>query len=136
MIYLKGKENIKIKKSWNITKEVLLKMKKLSDQNSITFIVVFFDRAEVIYPELWQEFLEKYPEAKKYQWDKEKPRRILKNFLAENNIPYLDLTEKFINKVNKTGEKTYFPCDGHWNDIGHRWAAEEIYNFLVENGYA
>jgi len=28
------------------------------------------------------------------------------------------------------GEKLYFPIDTHWNEIGHRVVAEEIYKFL------
>jgi|Deesub1362A_J573_1020465.scaffolds.fasta_scaffold04519_2 hypothetical protein len=121
--------------NWKISLEYLSKMNSILDKNNITFIVVFFDAQDIIYNELYTELLEKYPNAKNSKFDKEKPSRILKIFLLENNISYLYLTEKFVERINKTGEKTYFPCDLHWNEIGHKWAAEEIYNYLIESGF-
>lgn len=28
---------------------------------------------------------------------------------------------------------TTFDCDGHWNEVGHEWAADAIFEYLMEH---
>lgn len=51
----------------------------------------------------------------------------INSFCQERNIPFLNLYIPFLNYKNQhPGEHLYFNVDGHWNENGHRVAAEVI----------
>lgn len=52
---------------------------------------------------------------------------------AKYNFPYLNLQPIMLNLQNINKQEPYWACDGHWNDVGHKWAAENIYNFLTSH---
>ena len=51
--------------------------------------------------------------------------QLLKNFAAEENIEFLDLTPIFKAEAAK-GVELYYPYDTHWNQTGHDLAAQAI----------
>lgn len=55
------------------------------------------------------------------------PQNIFNNFLISQNIPVLDLLPLFRKNYSP---RLYFPLDPHWTEMGHKFAAEQIYNFL------
>ncbi|HVJ53698.1 MAG TPA: hypothetical protein VM689_14620 [Aliidongia sp.] len=52
----------------------------------------------------------------------------LKALTAAENIPLLDLHPSFA--AHGDTSKSHYRFDGHWNNLGQRWAAEAIYSYL------
>lgn len=48
----------------------------------------------------------------------------------KRGFPYLDLQPILLDREKREGQKPVLSCDGHWNETGHRWAAEELFAFL------
>jgi hypothetical protein len=57
---------------------------------------------------------------------------VLKDACAQNNCHFIDLTKPFSEKFNKDGIKFNSDYDGHWNEIGHKTAAQVLYDNLSE----
>jgi lysophospholipase L1-like esterase len=56
-------------------------------------------------------------------------QRRMRRLAMELDLPYLDLTEGF-REAAGAGEKLHFELDGHWNERGHRLAAELLAAWL------
>ena len=59
---------------------------------------------------------------------------IMKKFCRTEYIPCLDLLPGF-RSADRSGMQLHFKSNGHWNEDGHRLAANEVYAFLVTNRY-
>jgi lysophospholipase L1-like esterase len=57
----------------------------------------------------------------------------LRAILEELRIPLLDLYPINVKRGDMT--ELRFKHDGHWTALGHRWAAEAIFDFLNSGGY-
>lgn len=57
----------------------------------------------------------------------------LKQMADEAVIPFLNLADSFIKKPEPLS--AYWKYDGHFSETGHKWAAEEISSFIIENGF-
>jgi len=62
----------------------------------------------------------------------------MNNLLAElckrHRARFIDLTGPFLEKYQKDGVRFNSAYDGHWDQEGHRYAAEVLYNNLVKFG--
>ncbi|MEW5693011.1 MAG: hypothetical protein AB1765_06920, partial [Candidatus Hydrogenedentota bacterium] len=58
--------------------------------------------------------------------DLDKPINILKPFLTENNINFINLKDYF----KKTDRTLYFKYDAHFNEQGHEFVAHIISYYL------
>ncbi len=47
------------------------------------------------------------------------------------DVPFIDLTGTFQERA-ASGQRYDFPCDPHWNEVGHAWAAEALLAGLRE----
>ena len=65
-------------------------------------------------------------------WDRQRPNRIIGEFLAKHDIPYFDLYGTF--EAAKTSEDLFFKFDPHWRPAGHRVAATAAARFLTSRG--
>jgi hypothetical protein len=79
----------------------------------------------------------RYKEVKEdaYDWNT-RVSKYLRAFTSENNINYLDLLP-IIRRHHERGEHLYTPeeYDHHWTPLGHKVAAEAMYEWLKEKGY-
>lgn len=65
-------------------------------------------------------------------YDFEKPERILAEITDAQAIPYLNLHPYFVAQSMAYPEATvHWSCDGHWNETGHEWASDAIFDFLT-----
>lgn len=129
-IYAK-KEIPEITQGWQITKRLVLRLKSEVEKNNTRFAVVILTDREKIHNDIWEETLKTYPKMNELQWDLDKPRRILINFLEREEIQYLDLSPYFMEYANETGKYLHYRYDGHWNISGHHLAGETIYKWLM-----
>jgi len=59
---------------------------------------------------------------------------IVKAFCQAEGIPCQDLLPAF-RAADRSGAQLHFPSNGHWNEEGHRLAAEEIRKALADRGW-
>jgi len=119
------------KKAWNITEKLILDMNNYVEKNGAEFLLVAGASREQVHADWWEETLNAYPDMRKVGWDLDKPNKILERFSAENGINYVNLLPAFREEANKTEQRLFYHYDGHWNEYGHRIAAQEIYEKLV-----
>lgn len=67
------------------------------------------------------------------QFDLEKPERALAAIATRQGYPFLPLLPYFSEQAARDPGLVVFPCDGHWNERGHRYAAEAIAAYLERN---
>lgn len=58
-------------------------------------------------------------------------QNILKKHLKANNIPYIDMLEKF--QAEQKKQKLYLLQEPHWNSAGNQLAADILFNRLIDN---
>lgn len=63
--------------------------------------------------------------------DLDKPEKLLSRIAQDNSFAYLALTPLFRERAQKEEGSTVWPCDGHWNERGHQWASDALFDFLV-----
>jgi hypothetical protein len=95
------------------------------------FGVVILNSRTEIEPEYWDHATAIYPQLA--DWDLDRPGRVLVEMLLAAEIPNLQLTDPFRAYYEETGERLYFELDGHFNETGHRLAAESIDVWLLES---
>lgn len=67
------------------------------------------------------------------RYDVAKPRRLLREFAAARNLPFLDLAASAALKANLPN--AYFSNDPHWTVRGNQIVAGEIAAFLRTLGF-
>jgi hypothetical protein len=66
------------------------------------------------------------------EWNWEKPNKLLQEFCQSEGIESFDLSPLLKDEICQGAPPLYYHYDGHWNQNGHRLAAEGIYHLLIE----
>jgi hypothetical protein len=117
------------KETVEITKEIILIFKKSAEEHGSRFLLLTLSNAEQVHPEIGQKLKSRYS----VELDYEQPDRILEEFAKENKVAFLKLMPAFRDHHMKTGQYLHgFGSShaGHWNQAGHRLAAELTFQFL------
>lgn len=81
----------------------------------------------------WEEALSGYRSANSVQWDFGRPTALIQAVGRQWNFDVLDLLGTFRADFRATHQSSSWPHDGHWNERGHRLAANEVAAFLSEH---
>lgn len=110
--------------------EWLAVLRNSAAKKGCVFAIVIFPTKPQIYEWLVNETLHRNIVSKRVSL------RILEKAAIENNIPFLDLEEKLgpiaRDLFAKNGEFLWKKCDTHMNDIGNRYTALVIKEFIKE----
>jgi hypothetical protein len=120
------------KEAVEVTKEIILSFKKAVEKRGSRFLLLTLSNAEQVHPELGREWKNRY----KVELDYDQPDRILDEFATRNNVVLLKLMPAFREHHLKTGQYLHgfeSDHDGHWNQAGHRLAAELTFQFLLQH---
>jgi hypothetical protein len=110
-------------KIWGNEERLILTINKTANDNGAKFLLVTTGGAtRVERDKLKANYIS--------QLDFDKPEKIFNDFTARNNIFYLALTDPLRKKYLETNQDIMFPCDGHWNELGHQWTADAIFDYL------
>ena len=101
--------------------------KLLSDHNIKLMIGIYPDEFQAN-QKLTSQLFEHYALDRK-EYDIKLVQNILKNYLDDNQLMYLDLFESFKTKGSK--ETLYLCRDTHWNQAGNELAACIIFEYLL-----
>jgi hypothetical protein len=119
------------KETVEITKEIILSFKRSVEEHGSRFLLLSLSNAEQVHPELGRELKNRY----KLELDYDQPDRILDQFARANKVAYLKLMPAFRDYHLKTGQYLHGSATyhgGHWNQAGHRLAAELTLQFLKD----
>lgn len=112
--------------AWRLTEALVVEVAKRVRERGRDFVLLAVSSPHQTHPD--PEYRRKYAEATGIDEPFYLSRRLGR--LAERNgIPYLDLNEPFLahaeaNDLCLHGFDNMLPCDGHWNEHGHRLAGE------------
>jgi len=125
------------KEAWYITEKVILKLKNAVERDGAKFIVMFIPDILQADENPKKRIEEELGIVPPHDFDPLYPLERMINFCEENKIVYLDLLPEFLKYRDQFHLKyPYFsyPCNGHWNPLGHHLAASLAGEFLVKNG--
>lgn len=120
------------KEAYAVTEALFLKFRKSVEENGGRFLLVTLSNGEQVHPEVQQELEERYG----LSFDFEQPDRIIEEFAKKHDITHLKLMPTFREYHLRTRNYLHGfggSGTGHWNENGHRLAAEKIFKFLKEN---
>jgi hypothetical protein len=137
--FLPGIDDPALDYSWQLTKELILQLRRETEAHGAKLAVVIIGPAAVfesalMSPEERESFLQKVPHLRGAEPDL--PNKTLTEFLQEQKIPVLDLQPPMLDYVREVRSVPYLPNEGHWNAEGNRLAAELMYNWLIQSGLA
>jgi hypothetical protein len=121
------------KETVEITKEIILNFKRSVEEHGSRFLLLGLSSPEQVHSEVGRKIKNQY----NVDLDYEQPDRILEELAREHEIPFLKLMPPFREYHAKTGVYLHgFGANhvGHWNEVGHRLAAELTFQFLEEQG--
>jgi hypothetical protein len=114
-----------------ITKEIILNFKGAVEEHGSRFLLVGLSSPEQVHPEMGRELKNQY----KIEMDFEQPDRILEEFAREHGVLFLKLMPALRDHHLKTGQYLHgfgSSHGGHWNQTGHRIAAQLTFQFLKQ----
>lgn len=116
--------------AFKITRGLFRRFRDSVEERGEKFALITLSNAEQIHPKEAERLNKEYGHA----FDYEQPNRLIGAFAKEDKITLLQLMPAFRQYHLETGQYLHgFGAGiiGHWNEKGHRLAAEEIYKFLV-----
>jgi hypothetical protein len=119
------------KEAFDITTNLIRKFRDSVEVNGSRFLLVTLSNAEQVHPEVQQQLKDNYGVT----FDFEQPDRIIERFARKEHITHLMLMPAFRDYHLRTGKYLHGfggSKGGHWNENGHRLAAEKIFEFLKE----
>jgi len=125
-----NKPNEDFQKSWGHTARILAGMKDECEKLGAQLVVASVVTKEQIIPGFLESRIPKGARDRD-TFDGLYPSRRLGEILGEIDVPYIDLTDAFIQEQH-AGTVLYHEADLHWNATGHALAAEVIWQHLRE----
>lgn len=110
---------------WQTEKKVLRKFNEAVKEIKAKFLLISLADLFRLYP---LDLKGIYKDKNKFDFDK--PEKLLQQIAERNQFPYFALMPIFQERVIKDKRPISFFCDGHWNELGHQWAAEAIFDYL------
>lgn len=118
--------------AWTVTEKVLLMIRDLCETRDLPLAVVVTTNSPQVNPKARQFFAERYPAL-----DLDYPDRRIEEFCTRHGVNCLRLAPPLLEHCRASGEFVHgFGSrlgQGHWNETGHRLAAEHIERFLQQN---
>lgn len=118
-VYLKEYPQV-WEEAWKTEEELLRTFSVKVEENRSKFLLV----------SLTEEFRVTQTQSTDQRLDYGKPEQLLQKISEEQSFSYLALLPAFQKLYKETGKDPHFSCDGHWNETGHEWAAQTIFDYL------
>ena len=118
--------------AWAVTKAIIAQLRREVEADGAQLAVVVLPDRHLVEGDYLAWALRTYPAMRDREWDLDKPNRIMRAFLEEQGIPYLEMVDEFRQRAEETGRPLYYPRDGHWDVEGHHLAGERIAEWLLD----
>ena len=114
--------------AWIRQEKLLKNFKEEATKNNSNFMLVSLTDGYRVHKDLLEKFK---ATTQGNSIDLDKPEKLLSSIAQKNSFPYLALTPLFRERAQKEQGNTIWPCDGHWNEKGHEWAADALFDYLI-----
>jgi hypothetical protein len=121
--------------AWTVTKAIIAQLNREVAANGGRLAVLLLPDRNQVEGNYLAQRMQEYPAMQERQWDLDKPNRIMREFLAQEEIPVLEMLDEFRTRAEETGCPLYYPKDGHWNVEGHHLAGELLAEMLCQQGW-
>lgn len=120
----------KYMEAWQITKAIIIRLKKMVENKGSKFMVVIIPDNLQVHQKWWSDYLStlKFSDL---NFDLLKPNKVLVDFFENNKIKYLDLHPYLIESFKKSRKILYYRVDSHFNTNGHKAVSIIIYDWLI-----
>lgn len=119
-------------KAWEAERKVINEFKRRVERDGGKYLLVSGTDGFCVHKELFEKSILRNNQV----FDCFKYEKILTSIAKEDKINYLGLYPHFLNRVKSNPTAmTVFECDGHWNEIGHRYAGEILFEYLKKHPY-
>jgi hypothetical protein len=130
MLVYANRYSPEVEEAWRLTKRLVLAIRDESRSLGARFAVVVVNGPWAHDDQWWNRMMARHPWGRN-TWDRQRPNRIVRDFLAESDIPFVDLFDSF--EAAKHNERLFFHFDPHWTPAGHRVAARATADFLIRS---
>lgn len=125
-IYRTGEYPPVWQEAWSETKDLILRTKTLAEENGAEFMMMIAYSFQI--PGLESEDADA-------EYDLLRPNEIAMEFCEEQGIECLNLEPELTEFREKTGEPYAWKYDAHWNEAGHRVAAQALFDVIAKDQY-
>ena len=115
-------EQVSLDQLWPDEEKIIIAFRDLVRASGADFLFISGTEASQVHPEL----AGTGEKADNFGAEDER----LADIAQKLSMRYLSLASTFKGNAEKTKLISVWPCDGHWNQTGHEWAAEAIYEKL------
>jgi len=113
---------------WKVTKDIILKIKRLCDENQIKLILMTIPSKVQVYNEQWTEISKKLEISE--DSDIELPDKILEKLCIDNGIYFYPLLDQ-LQASGIENKDLYFKLDRHWKPYCHKIVGNYLYDYLT-----
>jgi peptidoglycan/LPS O-acetylase OafA/YrhL len=115
----------------DLVEQLVGDIKRVIDDIGAEFNIVYVPAAAAVTKPSHMDYFPKEVDlSNSRRFDINRPRRLLHGIVSRLDIQMLDLTDAL--KTNQR-QPVYFPESWHWNEVGHRVAAQEIVKFILND---
>jgi hypothetical protein len=125
------------KEAWEITEELLLKLRDAVESDGAKLVLVVLAEKIPLDHDPLRSIKEETTLSPPPNFDPNYIANRLETFAKANGIRFLSLIpyfREYRDECNLSYPYYFFPCDGHWNALGHKVAAEVVAHYLVQQG--
>ena len=119
--------------AWEITSRIFARLNQAVEDSGGQLVVFTVPGLQEVDQE-FKDRVEELDRERNYCLDSLPGNDRLRDVLTDLDVPMLNLTPVFQKKENTEGIDLYRWTDQHWNEAGHALAAEQVYEFLAEQG--
>lgn len=128
-IFLRKDNGAVLRERWGQTQSYLEQIHQDCLERTIPLVLAFLPDEFQVVEKPRERFLQ-ISKRNQGDFDLTAPNRILAEYAAARKIPWIDLSDAFLQAAEK--EALYIPRDTHWNPAGNKLAAESLAPVLLK----
>jgi len=118
--------------AYRVTLRMIKESSELAARHGAVFLVMLLASPQTV-EDRWEEALRRYPGASHFTWDFRRPYREISRIGEQSGFKVINLLESFQKDYHESRRSHSWPHDGHWNQDGHRLAADVVSRYLFEH---
>lgn len=118
--------------AYRVTLRMIKESKELAERHGAKFLVMLIASTPMVEAR-WEEALRGYAGTESITWDFARPSQAIDKLGKESGFEVINLLQPFRQDFLETGQSHAWPHDGHWNERGHRLAAEVVNAYLFQH---
>ncbi|HLZ34369.1 MAG TPA: SGNH/GDSL hydrolase family protein [Nitrospira sp.] len=120
--------------AYRTTLRIIDASRNLASRHGAEFLVMTIGSVAMV-EDRWSELYSSYPAAKAMILDVHRPFTAIADLGREQGFAVIDLADPFRQDFLRSKTSRSWPHDGHWNNNGHRLAAEIVARYLLAHRY-